>query len=450
MPATDLPSNLAFEREVLGAAIVDPDALDLVTGQARAEHFFSSANRAVFEAISAAYARGTTIDAGLLRRHMEREGVAVALPENVSSIQAYIAALIANRCPAVAVAERLVDIKACYDSRVLHAAAQRMQNAALETEGDPLAVENAITQTTEEIATLTENIVGHPWQSIGQSIEEAATNNERAVHFTTGLRDLDRLLGGGLRPGQAMIIAARPAQGKSTLALDVARQASVRERVPGLIVSLEMNAAEISERFLSAEARVNLTNVSSRELSPNERDKIARAAENAHGAPLYTVAPDSPHWPTIRSMIVSAHRRLGIKYVVIDYIQLISADSSVSSKTSREQFISEVSRGLKHLALSLGITVIVVSQLNRGPEQRQDGRPAVSDLRESGQLEQDADIILLLHLPQTYDPTTPRAGEADIIVGKQRGGATGTVTAAAVLHYAQFSDMAYERGGESY
>lgn len=437
-----LPHNIAFEKEVLGAAITNSDALDTVTGGLRSEHFYSEINRVLYDAITDAYANARPIDASLLAREVTRAHSERRLPDQVDA-HAYLASVVEARCPEAAVPERIKDIIACSDARGVYEAAQKMAAAALDTDGDPEQVETTLTNATEQLASLTDAMVAQPWLSLDEVVSDASSNESREPLFQTGLLELDRKLNGGLRGGQMVCIAARPAQGKSTLALDIARHASVNEDVPGLLVSLEMSASQVGARFISAQAGIDLSHMMTLTLTPVERERATLAAQHAAGAPLYTVTPPSGHWPTIRSLITAAHRRLGIKYVILDYLQLIDTDGGPAN-SNREQIVARVSRNCKSMALSMNIAVIVVAQLNRGPENRTGGKPQVSDLRESGQIEQDCDIIALIHQPQSYDPDTARVGEADIIVGKHRDGPTGTVAVAFQGHYSRFANMTHQ------
>lgn len=437
-PLLSPPSNVTFEREILGAAIRDPEARDILATHLREHHFYSLPHKALFDAIITAYNDDRSIDASLLARNFSR--TAQGLPDNTDSIS-FIAAVVNDACVTAGMLDRITDIKACYDAREIHRTAQTLSTMALETEGDPRQVETALSEATESLASLTDDMVATPWSTLDQVFTEASSEDATAHHFTSGLKDLDKKLLGGFRPGQYVTVAGRPGQGKSTLALDIARHASIVERVPGLFLSLEMNAREVGTRIISAEAHVDQARLTRRELANNEYARVQGAMQKAHGAPFLFDTPE-PHWPSIRALIVSAARRHGIKWFVIDYVQLIESDGHPDS-SSREQTVSRISRGIKSLALSLGITAIVVAQLNRGPESRQGGRPMVSDLRESGQLEQDSDIVVLIHQEQAYDPNTARVGEADLDIGKHRGGPTGTVTVAALLHYSKFGDMAH-------
>lgn len=227
----------------------------------------------------------------------------------------------------------------------------------------------------------------------------------------------------------------------STLALDFARACSVRHNMPSVIFSLEMGRNEIAMRLLSAEARVALHHMRSGSMTDEDWTRLARQMPQVTEAPLYI--DDSPNLSMmeIRAKCRRLKQRNDLKLVVIDYLQLMQTGSSRRPE-SRQQEVSEMSRNLKLLAKELEVPVIALSQLNRGPEQRTDKKPMVSDLRESGSIEQDADMVVLLHREDAYEKESPRAGEADLIVAKHRNGPTATITVAFQGHYSRFVDMA--------
>ena len=242
----------------------------------------------------------------------------------------------------------------------------------------------------------------------------------------TGFAELDELTN-GLHPGQMIIVAARPALGKSTLALDFARAAAIKHDMPTIFFSLEMGRSEIAMRLLSAEASVPLQSMRKGNVDSRDWTTIASTRGRINDAPLYI--DDSPNMTLveIRAKCRRLKQRVGLKMVIIDYLQLMTSGKRVES---RQQEVSEFSRALKLLAKELQVPVIALSQLNRGPEQRADKLPALSDLRESGSIEQDADIVILLHRESAYEKDNPRAGEADLIVAKHRNGRQDTVTVA--------------------
>jgi replicative DNA helicase len=261
-------------------------------------------------------------------------------------------------------------------------------------------------------------------------IEAAAGRDGKMIGVPTGFAELDDLTN-GLHPGQLIILAARPALGKSTLGLDFARAAAIKNDLPTIIFSLEMGRSEIAMR---------LQNMRKGTVHANDWTTIAATRGRINDAPLYI--DDSPNMTLVE--IRAKCRRLsqragGLSMVIVDYLQLMTSGKKVES---RQQEVSEFSRALKLLAKELQVPIVALAQLNRGPEQRADKKPALSDLRESGSLEQDADIVILLHREAAYERDHPRAGEADLIVAKHRNGATDEIAVAFQGQYSRFADMA--------
>ena len=225
----------------------------------------------------------------------------------------------------------------------------------------------------------------------------------------------------------------------STLGLDVARSASIKHGMASVIFSLEMSRNEIAMRMLSAESQVPLTHLRKGQMRDDDWTRLARTMGKLSDAPLFI--DDSPNMSLmeIRAKCRRLKQRHDLKLVVVDYLQLMSSGKRVES---RQQEVAEFSRALKLLAKELEVPVIAISQLNRGSEQRTDKKPQMSDLRESGSIEQDADVVILLHREDMYEKESPRAGEADIIVAKHRNGPTDTIVVAFQGHYARFFDMA--------
>jgi replicative DNA helicase len=269
-------------------------------------------------------------------------------------------------------------------------------------------------------------------------IEAIGSRGGNMTGVPTGFADLDSLTN-GLHAGQMVVIAARPAIGKSTLALDLARSAAIKHDLPTVIFSLEMSRNEITMRLLSAESRVSLHSMRTGQMGEEDWATLARRMSEVVDAPLYI--DDSPNMSMmeIRAKCRRLKQRQGLKLVIIDYLQLMSSPKRVEN---RQQEVSEMSRSLKLLAKEIDVPVVALSQLNRGPEQRNDKKPLLSDLRESGSIEQDSDMVILLHREDAYERESPRAGEADLIVAKHRNGPTATVTVAFQGHYSRFVDMA--------
>ncbi|MGH3884228.1 MAG: DnaB-like helicase C-terminal domain-containing protein, partial [Pseudonocardiaceae bacterium] len=225
----------------------------------------------------------------------------------------------------------------------------------------------------------------------------------------------------------------------STLGLDFARSCSVAHGMTSVIFSLEMSRTEIVMRLLSAEARIRLADMRSGRMSDDDWTRLARRMGEVSEAPLFI--DDSPNMTMmeIRAKARRLKQRHDLRLIVVDYMQLMTSGKKVES---RQQEVSEFSRHLKLLAKELEVPVVTISQLNRGPEQRTDKKPMLADLRESGSLEQDADMVMLIHRPDAWERDDPRAGEADLILAKHRNGPTTTVTVAHQLHYSRFNDMA--------
>jgi replicative DNA helicase len=225
----------------------------------------------------------------------------------------------------------------------------------------------------------------------------------------------------------------------STVAMDFARSASVKHNMSSVFFSLEMSKIEVVTRLLAAEARVPMHVLRSGQLSDDDWTKLARRMGEISEAPIFI--DDTPNMTLmeIRAKARRLRQRHDLRLVIVDYLQLMTSPKRVES---RQQEVADLSRGLKLLAKEIGCPVIAACQLNRGPEQRTDKRPQLSDLRESGSIEQDADVVILLHRDDYYDRESPRAGEADFIVAKHRNGPTDTVTVAAQLHFSRFVDMA--------
>jgi replicative DNA helicase len=280
-------------------------------------------------------------------------------------------------------------------------------------------------------------------ESTVDEIEASGHRGEGMTGVPTGFYELDELTH-GLHPGQMIVIAARPAVGKSTFALDFARSAAIKNNLSTVMFSLEMGRNEIAMRLLSAEATIGLQDLRKGTIKDEQWSKIATTMGRMNDAPLFI--DDSPNMSLmeIRAKCRRLKQQHDLKLVILDYLQLMSSGKKVES---RQQEVSEFSRALKLLAKELQVPVIALSQLNRGSEQRQDKRPMVSDLRESGSIEQDADMVILLHREDVYDKESPRAGEADILVAKHRNGPTKDIVVAFQGHYSRFANMAADAGG---
>ena len=432
------PQDLVAEQSVLGGMILSKDAIADVVEELRGNDFYRPAHELIYEAILDLYGRGEPADAVTVvaelnkRGELARIGGAPYIHTLISSVPTaanagYYARIVREQ----AVLRRLVE------------AGTRIVQLGYATEGGD--VDEIVNTAQAEIYAVSERRTSEDYvplrDIINPTMEEIERNSERGegmVGVPTGFTDLDALTN-GLHGGQMIIIAARPAIGKSTLAVDICRAASIKHNLASVIFSLEMGRTELTMRLLAAEAGVPLQNMRKGEMKDDDWQRVASALGRVSDAPLFI--DDSPNMSLmeIRAKCRRLKQRHDLRLVVVDYLQLMSSGRKVES---RQQEVSEFSRALKLLAKELEVPVIAVAQLNRGPEQRGDKKPMMSDLRESGSLEQDADVVMLLHREDAYDKESPRAGEADIIVAKHRNGPTSTIQVAFQGHYSRFTDMA--------
>ena len=434
------PQDLAAEQSVLGGMLLSKDAIADVVEIVRSNDFYKPAHALVFDTVLDLYGRGepadpVTVVAALAdRAELVRVGGAPYVHTLIQQVPtaanaAYYARIVAER----AVLRRLVEA----GTRIVQLGYGSAAGAGREVDDVVDMAQQAIYDVTERRTSDDYTVLEELLQPTMDEIEAIGATGGVMSGVPTGFADLDRLTN-GLHPGQLVIVAARPGLGKSTFGLDVARSASIRNGLTSCVFSLEMSKIEITMRLLSAEARVPLHHLRSGQLSEDDWTKLARRIGEVSEAPLFI--DDSPNMTMmeIRAKARRLKQRHGLRLVVIDYLQLMTGNKRVES---RQQEVAELSRGLKLLAKELEVPVIAASQLNRGPEQRTDKRPQLSDLRESGSIEQDADMVLLLHREDYYEKESPRAGEADFILAKHRNGPTDTVTVAFQGHFSRFVDM---------
>lgn len=434
------PQDLIAEQSVLGGMMLSKDAIADVIEIIRDRDFYRPAHELIYDAIIDLYGRGEPADAVTVaaelskRGDIARAGGAPYLHTLISSVPTaanagYYAKIVREH----AIMRRLVE------------AGTKIVQYGYTTEGE---VDEMVDLAQAEVYAVTERRSSEDYVQLSTLLPQALDEIEAISKgigvegVKTGFKDLDALTH-GLHPGNMIILAARPAMGKSTLGLDIARHASIHDGLTSVIFSLEMSKSEITMRMLSAEARVGLNNIRSGSLSDDEWSRLARRMGEISEAPLFI--DDSPNLSMmeIRAKARRLKQRHDLKLIVIDYLQLMSSGKRVEN---RQQEVSEFSRHLKLMAKELNIPVIAISQLNRSPEQRSDKKPMLSDLRESGSIEQDADVVILLHRDDMYDSQN-RTGEADLIVAKHRNGPTRTITVSAQLHYARFYDMPQNPGG---
>jgi replicative DNA helicase len=431
------PHDLAAEQCVLGSMMMSKDAIaDVVEIIGPLDHY-RGAHQIVHEAILELYGRGEPADAVMVADLLGKQG---SLPK--AGGLGYLHTLYASVPTAVSAGYHARIVREQAVLRRLAEAGTRITQLAYDGAGD---ADERVDRAEAEMCAVTERRAGEDFLPVSEVlpgtldlVELTGRNGGAVSGVPTGFADLDSLTN-GLHPGQAIVIAARPALGKTTLALDIARSAAVKHGLATVMFSLEMNRDEITMRLLSAEARVPLQAMRTGQMSEDDWTRLNRRMGDVSAAPLFL--DDSPRMSMmeIRAKCRRLKQRHDLRLVIVDYLQLMTSPKRVEN---RQQEVSDMSRSLKLLAKELEVPVIVVSQLNRGPEQRNDKRPLLSDLRESGAIEQDSDVVILLHREDAYEQETPRAGEADLIVAKHRNGPTSTVTVAFQGHYSRFVDMA--------
>ena len=432
------PQDMAAEQSVLGSMLLSKDAIADVAESLRGHDFYRPSHEIIHDAIIDLYGRGepadpVTVAAELGRRgELERVGGAPylhTLSANVpiAANAGYYAEIVREK----AILRRLVE------------AGTKVVQMGYAGEGQ---VDEVVDSAQAEIYKVTDRRTSEDYAPLSDIMDgvldeiEAIGNREAGLYgVPTGFADLDDLTN-GLHAGQMVIVAARPAMGKSTLALDFCRAASIHNNMASVFFSLEMTRSEITMRLLSAEAKVPLNHIRNGQMNDDDWSKLARKMGEVSSAPMFI--DDSPNMTMmeIRSKARRLKQRHDLRLVVIDYMQLMTSGKKVES---RQLEVSEFSRQIKLLAKELEVPIIALSQLNRGPEQRSDKRPMLADLRESGSLEQDADMVVLLHRDDAYERESTRPGEADLIIAKHRNGPTRDITVAFQGHYSRFVDMAH-------
>ena len=428
------PRNLEAERSVLGAMLLSQQAVAEVLPILSANDFYRPAHATIFTTISLLFEAGEPTDQVAVAARLDRDGnllrvgTAVALHDMtadmpVAASVGYWAELVAE----AAARARLIDTS------------QRL--AQLAHDGSELSevLERARTAV-EEATKPHDDVDAGVW--VGDVIDEQMASWEEPDQ--SGLPwpyvDVDDVTN-GMKPGQLILVAGRPGTGKSTVAMDAARHAAKRGHSV-LFASLEMTRDELVMRLACAEAGVRMSDVKARATTAADKLKLRGSADMIAQMPLRIEDQYGMTLGQLRALARDmARSRHGLDLLVLDYIQLLTP---ADSKVSRQEQVGGFSRGLKQLAKELHIPILALAQLNRGPETRVDKTPMMSDLRESGSLEQDPDLIMLLQRPDAVERDNPRAGEVDLILAKHRSGPTATITVAHQLHYCRFANIARE------
>ena len=430
------PHDDAAEMAVLGGMLMSKDAIGEVSQMISVSDFYQPKHQTIYQAIIDLFSASQPVDAVLVANELMKNGDL----EKVGGAD-YLHSLVAS-VPTAANATYYAEI--VHQRAILRnviAAGTKIAQLGYSAEGSQ--AEDVVNMAQAEVYEMSVGKVRQDYSAIGPVVHDALDqldklqNGEVERGVPTGFRDIDDVTQ-GLQPGQMIVVAGRPAMGKSTLGVDFARSASLHHNMTTIIFSLEMSRVELAQRIMSAETNIPLVALRrADDITPERWNTLNNFWNKMQDAPLFI--DDSPNMSLmeIRAKCRRLKQTNDLKLVVIDYLQLMSSGKQVES---RQQEVSEFSRALKLLAKELEVPVVALSQLNRGPEMRNDRKPQLSDLRESGSIEQDADVVFLVHRPDFYDKED-RPGEADIIMAKHRNGPTETFHLAFLGATSKFKDM---------
>lgn len=431
------PYNLEAEQAVLGSMMIDREAVYTATEVLEPESFYKEAHQLIFSALLALDAKREPIDMITLTEELRQENNL----EKVGSV-AYVAA-IANVVPTAANVRHYAGIVA--EKAILRNLIRfstQIANRCYEDQEDTYELLDSAEQRILEIAGK-RNASGlvHVKQVLGEALEriELLANQTGSITgIPSHFRDLDRLTA-GWQPSDLIILAARPAMGKTSFGLNIAQNAAIKSKTPVAIFSLEMSREQLAQRLMSSEARIDQHKLRTGNLLDEDWVRLTKAVQPLSLANLYIDDTPAISLLELRAKARRLKAERGLGMVIIDYLQLMQLNKK---SESRQQEISEISRSLKALARELNLPVIALSQLSRAVEQTADKRPALSHLRESGALEQDADLVMFIYRDEYYNPeTTEKPGIAEIIIAKHRNGPTGNVELGFIKEFTKFVDL---------
>ncbi|HVL98010.1 MAG TPA: replicative DNA helicase [Egibacteraceae bacterium] len=431
------PHNLDAETSILGAMLLSRDAIAEVSELVGPDDFYRGAHRTLYEAMRHLYDRGEPVDPVTLADELEHRGTlddvggAVGVSDLVARVPTAANALYYARIVAEqALRRRLIDAGTDI-TRLGYDAAKDADEAV-----------DAAEQTIYQVAQRGHSSEFVPMKDLlmesFERIERLHESNSAITGLATGFTDFDEVTA-GLQPQNLVVIAARPAMGKSTLVVNVATHVTVEQRKPAVLFSLEMSQRELIDRILAAEARVDSERLRTGRLTETDWPKLSQAMGRLAEAPLFIDDTPGINLMEIRAKSRRLKAKHGLELIIVDYLQLMQSHRRAEN---RVQEVSELSRGLKILAKELDVPVIALSQLSRKPEDRTDRRPQLADLRESGSIEQDSDLVAFIYRDEVYHPETEAKGEAELILAKHRNGPLRTVRLSFLGHYSRFANMA--------
>jgi replicative DNA helicase len=433
------PYNLEAEESVLGACLLSREAMANVLELVRADDFYKPAHTEMFNAMLELYGRGEPIDAVTLAEELRRRGTLEPLGG-----KSYIFTLV-QTVPTASSAVHYARI--VEENALLRRLIDAAHNISEMAYGMPEDVESAIDFSEDLIYKVSQRRDNQDFQPLREllteNMEVVEKLYERGSSITglpTGFTELDNITA-GFQPSNLIVIAARPAMGKSALAVSMAQHVAVEQNTPVVIFSLEMSKMELTQRLMCAEARVDSNRLRRGSLQDSDWPKLSHALGRLAEAPIFIDDTASVSIMEMRAKCRRLKAKHGLGLVIVDYLQLMQPTSR-SRGDNRVQEIGDISRSLKILARELELPVIAVSQLSRNVEHRTDKRPMLADLRDSGSIEQDADIVLFIYRDEVYNPDSPQKGIAEIIVAKHRSGPIGKIDLAFLQHYTKFANLA--------
>lgn len=430
------PHNIEAEQSVIGSMIMDRDAIVVVSDMLTKEDFYLAQYGILFEAMVELYNEGKAVDLITLQNKLREKNV----PDNIASLE-YIRDLV-EAVPTSANARQYAEIvrEKAMMRRLIHTC----ENITTTAYQDKEDAEEVLQMTEKDIFNLLQQASGSqdftPIREVVlnslDAIEQAAKNKGSVTGIPTGFTDLDYKLT-GMHPSELILVAARPAMGKTAFVLNIAQHVAFKKNLPVAIFSLEMSKEQLATRLLSMESLVDSQNIRTGNLQDAEWEKLMESVGVVGNSKL--IIDDTPgiSISELRSKCRRYKQTQDIQLVIIDYLQLMSGGKRVES---RQQEISEISRSLKALAREINCPVIALSQLSRAVDARTDHKPVLSDLRESGAIEQDADVVMFIYRDEYYNEDSEKKNLAEIIVAKQRNGSTGSVELVWLGQYTKFTN----------
>lgn len=437
------PHSIEAEQSLIGGLLLDNSAWERIGDVVAESDFYRDDHRRIFTHIRRLIDTGRPADVVTVYESIEKSNEV-----DQTGGLAYLGE-IANNTPSAANIRRYAEI--VHERAVLRklvTVGDEIAASALNPAGRDVKelldqAEQKVFEIAEAGARITQGFVSMP-EVLGEVVDKIQELYDRdgssdITGIPTGFTDLDKMTS-GLQPGDMVVIAGRPSMGKTAFALNIAEHVGVVEKLPVAIFSLEMSGPQLAMRFLSSVGRLDQQKLRTGKLGDEEWDKMTVALGKLHEAPIHIDETGAINPSDLRARARRLHRQFGkLGLIVIDYLQLMTGNGNVENRATE---ISEISRSIKALAKELGVPVLALSQLSRKVEERNDKRPLMSDLRESGAIEQDADIIIMMYREEYYKPDTQEKGIAEVIIGKHRNGPTGTVKLNFLGEYTKFQNLA--------